>query len=133
MDTQRAKVYRGELAAGILKEPIVGDGSIDAVQAFIHRAKRTRAWERFDGPPLVEVHDGRGRRRGAANRIHGYIKVPKMARRPMYLCHELAHLLSAHYHNPPWVRAYLALVYELLGDDRMVHLRKHLHAAGVRT
>lgn len=90
-DTQRSAVYRWDeqLAAKTCKTAFESSSvlSLDECQALI-----CRVWSRFGQTTRYPtVRDGRGRRSGCYVPWCNVIKLPRFARRPVYVCHEVTH------------------------------------------
>jgi hypothetical protein len=87
----------------------------------------------------VSVEDGRGRRRGCArtSRRRPTISLPRVARSPEYLAHEIAHLIverddrGAPSHGGIFMGHYLTLLSKWYGYDRAT-LVKSAQEAGLR-
>ncbi len=97
-DYQRSKVYKFDRAArfelqGSLRESMTLNQCVKLISDVLYDHQQ----------PGVIVSDGRGRRRGCANQSE--IKLPRFARNPEYVLHEVAHVLverSVHKHQTSW-------------------------------
>lgn len=110
-DTQKRKLYTWETSQPWWEESKAHPLTLDECRALVQKYT-----------PTTGVEDGRGRRRGCANRFR--VKLPKFARHPAYVLHEVAHSLtpwgSSYNHDAPFVGRYCALlVAEGLVDEEL--------------
>lgn len=132
-DSQRSKVYQAELefeAALDGRNPTYPD--IHAVRVGVEWIVESRWWRsRFPGITNVLVQDGRGRRYpGGRPPLEGSpiggITLPRSCRHKSILLHELAHIVAPiddAWHGKSFVRCYLALVDEWIGQMEGLALR----------
>lgn len=122
-DSQRAKVYRAE---EVLESFAVSLPEIKDIEGYVQRvwaSKRVQA--AFAFPNLMNVprvHDGRGRRRPAANA--SMIKMPRWCRNTHIVLHELAHVIAICHHGRgvawhgwQYCSVYLKLVLCVMGRE----------------
>jgi putative metallohydrolase (TIGR04338 family) len=110
----------------------------------VDRITKTRWWRNREGPPFVHVRDGRGTRFALAYdgsmvlRGEFYpasINLPRWARDPIVVLHELTHLLSPANeaaHGPTYCRNYLAVVKRFLGEEKHRQLKDSFKENGVK-
>jgi len=137
-DSQRAKVYRGENEY----KTAFGRQYIDDVlqiQKWVDHIIESAWWiQRFPDVVVVEVKDGRGRRRAYGEHIgggNGVIALPRASRCRMTILHELAHTVVPEdqpWHGSEFVQHYLALVDEWMGQLEGAALRWFLVKNKVR-
>ena len=139
-DPQRSKVYAAE-------DDVFGDpddesrpnlGSVADTQRFVDRLLALERVRAEFGDWQIEVRDGRGRRRGGAgHRLGGdFVTLPKFARTPEYVLHEVAHLLTGcgHQHGPAFTGTMLLLVGQVFGAEWRDRLKRayRKHGAKIR-
>jgi len=130
-DTQRAKLYRAERStAAFQRRPFT---TMVEVWAYLERIERDRWFRRHFGRWRFRAHDGRGRRRGAANTT-GWLTLPRFARHPQYILHEVAHCVAPAgcQHDYRYAAVYLKLVRHFLGAEAHAELRAAFKANRVR-
>lgn len=130
-DMQRGKLYRAEkTCAAWTMKPF---GSMVEVWAYLERVQRDRWFRRHFGLFRFRVDDGRGRRRGAAD-TSGWLTLPRHARHPQYILHEVAHCVSprGEMHGHVYAANYLKLVRHFLGAEAHAELRAAFKANRVR-
>lgn len=124
-DSQRSKVYDAER---VLQQGDQG-WTFRETQEYVNRITRTRWWKNRGGPPFVLVKDGRGTTWAKAWDPYttakgedrpATINLPRWARDPIVVLHELAHLLTLATeaaHGPTYCTNYLALTKRFLGEE----------------
>lgn len=128
-DSQRARLYRAE--RGRLGEPSVHAPptmTMTEIRRWVGRLTRSSWWRRrFPGCRYIAVRDGRGRRSAAGQNCghFGVIKLPRWARNPLVVLHEVAHAVQPRRtaaHGPEFARIYLDLVRRWIGPRTAVRL-----------
>ena len=143
---QKSRLYAAERCLFIARPaPAAALADVAACQAYVDRVLGSR-WYRGAfryGPDRVLVTDGRGARRALA---YGWrrIGLPRWARQPAVILHELAHCTVAAgsaagaiprrhaAHGPEFVAVYLRLVGRWMGDEAARTLRASIVAHRVR-
>jgi hypothetical protein len=121
-DTQRGRLYKAErTTAAAHVRPYA---TMVELWTYLERIQRDRWFRRHYGVWVFRVHDGRGRRRGAAD-SSGWITLPRFARYPLYILHEVAHCVSPRgcKHDHQYAANYLKLVRHFLGAAAHAELR----------
>lgn len=132
-DRQRSRVYAWEKhCQGVeaFRETMTL-AEVEAFAAKVWLAERVRYGRGRMPPP--SVHHGRGQRRALAYTGKHVISLPKFARNPYIVLHELAHLLTPvdEAHGPRFVGVVVGLAARWLNQDAQVLLRQ-ADAMGVR-
>ena len=108
-DFQRKRVYDWE---ELVLRPTEEDLSFEQCVDLINMVWVAEGQGRWCIPTVT---DGRGRRTGQFNYHTNTIKLPRYARRPYYVLHEVAHAMTPAtpwraWHGPEWCRTYLRLL-----------------------
>jgi putative metallohydrolase (TIGR04338 family) len=131
-DSQRGKLYAAEQStpAWQRSKHVSRMSSTLEVWVYLERIQRDSWFQRHFGRWTFQLGDGRGRRRGVAyaNKYMktGTIKLPRFARHPMYILHEVAHCVNESgeaAHGRTYCRLYLLLVRHFMGRDAERELR----------
>lgn len=136
-DYQRSKVYKSErdvFGWPDSRPPELPE--LSDVERFVAECLDTEWWERGMSPfGRIDVLDGRGRRRGGANWMLGYITMPRFTRHEYYVVHELAHIGvpgdDRPAHGPVWVGYYLEGIAAIIGGDEAAQLAGAMADRGV--
>lgn len=153
-DNQRSRVYKAERCLRVAPDRM----TLEACQAYVDGITAGRWWRRhWPTSPGVTVKDGRGSRRARVDASHrGFclqveMEVPRWARDPAVLLHELAHVAhdtaqrNRHLgmsRNPSYVaeaphgwqfcQTFLRLVRHYLGVEQEARLRASFKEHRVR-
>lgn len=143
-DSQRQRVYNAERALDIwhrASELFRGDGSLDKTQRYVNKVTRSRFWRKLLAENGVRrfkydvtVYDGRGSR-SARSLGRSSIAVPRWARSPMVILHELAHCAAppgVASHGREFCSTYLKLVRRFIGKQEADALRQAFRGFHVR-
>lgn len=139
-DNQRSRVYKWErtLPGWYEADAWIGSGNgssyrsgsgkppieLEKIREFI-----AWAWEDFYQTLPPHVKDGRAARRATGSSFQ--ISLPRWARSPMIILHELAHAMSHDKHGPEFVRVFISLLVRYLGMNES-ELIKSAKASGVK-
>lgn len=130
-DAKRAQVYEAERAAfGDSFHDKIGDGSMEALQAFVDQVTSSGIWKVVGRDRKPRVGDGRGCR----SALGGYrgIDIPRWARTRPIVLHELAHFAVYHCkHHWPWAETFVDLVAATLGAVAAHKLEREFDARQV--
>lgn len=132
-DSQRSKVYKAEREVWDIAQKF---DNMDQTKRYVQVVL-----DILDLPELkrykVYVGDGRARRSAGGNARGIYL--PKWARTPWVILHELAHTLTARQHvfkgiqhHWPWASNYLMLVTKILGEGAGKRLKEAFKKHRVR-
>jgi putative metallohydrolase (TIGR04338 family) len=111
--------------------------SLVAAQAYVDELLTSPWWQRqFPSVRSVVLFDHEGKYALAHKGVHGgAIQLPRWARTPLTLLHELAHLASPPTtigHGPVYAGIYLLLVQHYMGEGVALQLARHFAARRVR-
>lgn len=130
-DAQKSKLYAAEREV----RHAIGDVAIKdriAAWAFIEKVERDRWFIRHYGRRKFTISDGRGTRiaRGGGD----WLNLPRWARTPMVMLHEIAHCVapSGARHNWQYAAVYLKLVRHFMSVEIAEKLRRSFKRHGVR-
>lgn len=149
-DSQRARVYKAERAAGF---DAMGQEfqTVEECQKFVNKVTGSAFWRTVyagptglflsEGKVLVQgrnvvVKDGRGSPHGRAGRYE--IDLPRWSRNRWVILHELAHVArptareGAAAHGREFCSIYLKLVKRFIGEAQAIALRQQFVAHHVR-
>ena len=122
-DQQRSAVYTWEQGLASRMPRLRRRLSLAQCEAYV-----ARVWHDLRpgvAPPAVK--DGRGRRSGLGTPTE--IKLPKFARRPYYVLHEVAHAVNpgGEGHGPAFARVLLDLLVRYEGVERLPAMLAAVH------
>lgn len=149
-DYQRSKVYRAEREAGLVTydDPPPELETVESCEEFVRRIVATDAWRKlggWHGRIVVRPGFGATSARGGGRGGGVQLTLPRWARKPAVILHELAHALTYHQrsaagatgrrfaaHGREFCANYLALVRLRLGPAAEAKLRAAFRANRVR-
>jgi len=108
-DSQRQAVYNWENALQIKYPDSARDIGLDGAKALIELIYTGQSLK------MPGVTDGRGRRKACYSPFQHVIKLPRWARSPIVVCHEVAHALAGP--SGGWHRPYFATLLIDLWDE----------------
>lgn len=130
-DSYRSRVYQAEHLA-FAPLPSAEGWTVQECQEWVNRVWAQHVRDGF--PP--RVFDGRGSHRGRASAYQ--IHLPRWARKPWVILHEMAHSANDRHnrsckagHGREWAGLYLYLVRRVLGDEWFHELARQFEARRV--
>lgn len=114
-DFQRSRVYKSEYRLHFeTDQPIFK--TLEECQFFLDQVLPVLVDFQV---PKIKLNDGRGRRRAFYSPLFCEISLPRWARRPSVILHELAHAIPTDepWHGVTFCSVYLMLVREVMGPD----------------
>ncbi len=131
-DSQRSRVYNSEHHHSLYQNNYSEKMTIDEVREFIEKIMRSRWWKvRMPDDTYLNLKDGR-RTRWARGGKHGSeirINLPRWARHPIVILHEMAHTITpmdrcvAASHGRQFCSNYLALIKRWMGREAWLEMK----------
>ncbi len=131
-DNQRQRVYNAERTTTMWTSPERID-DIHALRKYVKKICKS-AWyrRRFVRYPLIEVGDGRRRRKAGGG--WGEINMPRWSRFKLVILHEMAHAVHTYqpWHGREFCKIYLAMVKKWIGKEAYAGLKLAFDEHGVK-
>jgi putative metallohydrolase (TIGR04338 family) len=137
-DMQKGKLYRAERQHSAFRHVRVSDWENSAKEfddgskpmtiqetiAYVNRVQNSRWFINRFGRKTIRVRDGRGTT--IARSYGGEINIPRWARHPMVILHEMAHEANPYRpaHGREYAKVFLALVTRFVGKEAGAELRE---------
>lgn len=140
-DFQRSRVYNSEFHHSHYKTLSIDKMSIAECRDYIERIMRSRWWKsRMPNVWHLNLKDGRGTRRARGGRHGDGIKInlPRWARHPIVILHEIAHTITpksryiAASHGRQFCSNYLALIKRWVGHEAWREMKDHFKKGRVK-
>jgi predicted SprT family Zn-dependent metalloprotease len=126
-DFQKQRLYDAENDTLMWEQKFSDHMNKEETVAFVDKIACSQWWRNRGGRHKVEIYIGRAHCRGHA--LPEYISLPTWACFPMYILHELTHLLlydqtgTEMHHTRPFCKMYLQMLKHWLGTNAEVDMR----------